>query len=257
MFVLKQFLKTLILPPGIWLLMLCAVIVFWKRNWARKFLITTVVLIGALHSGLTAKATRYYLESRYAPLTDCRTAGQYDAIVVLTGWLIPASGLIPRPQIDVAMYRRLEEAFRLYRQAPKPIIVSGGHVDPFTPSNNENRIACDYLVRWGVAETDIIQEPASRDTFESAFEVSKILTQRGWTRYLLVTSALHMPRSMLAFEATAPEPVPAPGDFTVERISTSPLSFFPTEGAARDTYSALHEYVGLVNYYWRLQWRRK
>jgi uncharacterized SAM-binding protein YcdF (DUF218 family) len=251
MFVLKQFIKALILPPAVWLLLLFAVLLFWKKKWARRFLGLVAVIALMFHSGLTARAIGYYLESRYPPLPDCRTAEPYDGIVVLTGGLIPASGLIPRPQIDIAMFRRLDEAFRLYRQVPKPIIVSGGHVDPFTPSRDENEIACGYLVRWGVPPEHIIPESGSRDTFESAVEVRKILQRRGWRRYLLVTSALHMPRGMLAFGAVAPQPLAAPGDFTVSGISMSPLSFFPSEGAARDIYLALHEYAGLLNYRWR------
>jgi hypothetical protein len=62
---------------------------------------------------------------------------------------------------------------------------------------------------------------------------------------------------MMTFGAIAPQPVAAPGDFTVSNVSISPLSFLPTEGAARDTYAAVHEYAGLLNYYWRLRWRRK
>ena len=38
MFILKQFLKALLLPPMPWLLMLLAVLIFWQRHWARKLL---------------------------------------------------------------------------------------------------------------------------------------------------------------------------------------------------------------------------
>ena len=92
------------------------------------------------------------------------------------------------------MFRRLDEAWRLYRIHPTSVIVSGGHANPFTPSKQENQIACEYLLRWGVPTADVIAEPHSRDTFESAIEVHKLLQARGWTRYLLVTSAVHMPR---------------------------------------------------------------
>ena len=90
MFVLKQFLKALLLPPMLWLLMLIAVLIFWRRSWARKLLFFTCVVIFALHSGLVNHALRYPLESRYAPLRDPKTAGSYDAIVVLTSGMIPA-----------------------------------------------------------------------------------------------------------------------------------------------------------------------
>ena len=68
MFVLKQFLKELLLPPMPWLLMLLAVLVFWRRSWARKLLLVTFLIILALHSGPINYALRYPLESRYPPL---------------------------------------------------------------------------------------------------------------------------------------------------------------------------------------------
>jgi uncharacterized SAM-binding protein YcdF (DUF218 family) len=252
MFVLKQFLKPLLLPPTVWLILLLLVLIFWRRRWARKLLAATWLLIFALHSGLVNHALLYPLESSYAPLLDPKTAGSYDAIVVLTGGSIPAEGLIPFPSINESMFRRLEEAWRLYRIQPKPIVVSGGHVNPFTPAKNENTIAREYLIRWGVPRQDVLGEDRSRDTFESAEEVQKLLRQRGWKRYLLVTSASHMPRSMLAFASRAPEPVPAPGDFSFVGINLNPLSFFPSESAARGLFVTLHEYLGLANYRWRM-----
>src|SRR5919108_2465564 len=162
MFVLKQFLKELILPPFPWLLLLLVVFVFWRRQWARKLLFVTFCLIFVLHSGVFGYWLRYPLEARYAPLIEPGKVEPYDAIVVLTASTIPASGLIPFSTVDEYMFRRLEEAWRLYRLRPKPIIVSGGHVNPFTPSKNENQIARDYLIRWGVPKSDVLAEDRSR-----------------------------------------------------------------------------------------------
>ena len=253
MFVLKQFVKDLLLPPTIWLVLLLAVLVFWRRPWARKLLAATWLLIFALHSGLVNHALRYPLENSYQPLRDPKTAGSYDAIVVLTSGSIPAEGMIPFPTIDEFMFRRLEEAWRLYRIQAKPILVSGGHVNPFTPAKNENEIAREYLIRWGVPRHHVLGEDRSRDTFDSALEVQKIIKAKGWKRYLLVTSAVHMPRSMLVFAARAPEPVPAPGDFSLGKIDLDPLGFFPSESAGRRIFITLHEYLGLVNYHWRVR----
>jgi uncharacterized SAM-binding protein YcdF (DUF218 family) len=252
MFVVKQFLKQIILPPVVWILPLLAVLIFWHRRWARKLLLVTIAAIIFLHSGFVGHWLRYPLESRYTPLLNPRDAGPYDVIVVLTSASIPAGGLLPFATIDEHMFRRLDEAWRLYRIQPKPIIVSGGHVNPFTIDRRENQIACDYLVRWGVPQHHVIGEARSRDTFESAVETGKLLKQRGWKRYLLVTSAVHMPRSMLAFATRAPEPIPAPGDFTLQQVKLSPLDFAPSVGAARAITSTVHEYFGLINYQLRL-----
>jgi uncharacterized SAM-binding protein YcdF (DUF218 family) len=248
MFLLKQILKPLILPPAPWIVLLVLIAIFWRRRWARKALIAVTVLIYALHSGAVSYGLRYPLESRYPALVDPRGVEPYDAIVVLLGSVAPPGGLSPFASIDEGMFRRLDEAWRLYRIRPKPIVVSGGHVNPFTPPRNENRIVCDYLLLWGVPKEHVISEPDSRDTFESAVAVEKIFGRKGWRRYLLVTSALHMPRSMLAFSTVAPAPIAAPGDFHARRGAGG---IFPSEEAARRTAAAVHEYVGLVNYYWR------
>ncbi len=256
MFVLKQFLKALLLPPMLWLLMLLAVLLFWRRAWARKLLFYTILLIFALHSGPVNYGLRYPLESRYPPLLDPKSAGSYDAIVVLTAATIPAGGLIPYPSIDELMFHRLDEAWRLYRLQPKPIIVSGGHVNPLTTDKDENKIARDYLLRWGVPAEHVIGEAHSRDTFESAVEVQKLLKEKGFKRYLLVTSAVHMPRSMLAFSALAPEPIAAPGDFSLGPLEITPFDFIPNEAVARKLFITLHEYLGLANYNWRVRFAK-
>ena len=252
MFTFKQFFKDLVLPPLPWMLLLLAALIFWPRRWARKLLLVTFCLIFVLHSGIAGYFLRYPLESRYPPLLSPAGVEPYDAIVVLTASTFPAGGLIPFPSVDRSMFRRLDEAWRLYRIQAKPIIVSGGHVNPFTPDQGENQIAREYLIRWGVPQKDVLGEDKSRDTFESALEVNKILRERGWQRYLLVTSAVHMPRSMLVFASNAPEAIAAPGDFTLKQFQFTPLDFFPSEGAARDIAACLHEYLGLINYYWRL-----
>lgn len=252
MFVIKQFLKVLILPPMPWFLLLLVVLIYWRRRWARTLLLATFCLIFALHSGIVGYWLRYPLESSYSPLLEPAKVEPYDAIVVLTSSEIPAGGLIPFPTIDEFMFRRLDEAWRLYRIRRKPIIVSGGHVNPFTPDKNENQIAREFLIRWGVPKSDVLGEDRSRDTYESAVEIEKLLRNKGWKRYLLVTSAVHMPRSMLVFKAKAPEPIPAPGDFSLSKFELEPFDFFPNEGVARSIYISLHEYVGLVNYYWRI-----
>jgi len=239
-----------------WLLALLVVIVFWQRKWARKLLFVTLCGIFIFHNGLIGHWLRYPLEASYRPLLNPHDSEPYDAIIVLSSTSIPAGGLAPFPTIDEHMFRRLDEAWRLYKIRPKPIVVSGGHVNPFTPDRDENKIARDYLLRWGVPQQHVLGETKSRDTFESALEVAKLLKQRGWKRYLLVTSAVHMPRSMLAFSTKAPEPTPAPGDFTSREWKLSPFDFAPTVSAARHIALTLHEYVGLVNYYWRVSFAK-
>jgi uncharacterized SAM-binding protein YcdF (DUF218 family) len=254
MFLVKQFLKQLVLSPTPWIVLLILVGLFWRRRWARKLFWAAIVVILALHSVYVETFLRYPLESRYPPVIDPRTAEPYDAIVVLMAGTTPAGGLIPFPKISESLFNRLDEAWRLYRLDPKPIVVSGGHVDPLTVPENENQIARDYLIRWGVPVKHVIAEDESRDTFESAIAMQKLLQQKGWKRYLLVTSAIHMPRSMLAFQSIAPQAIAAPGDFTAV---FSPAEILPNEDAAAKILASAHEYLGIVFYRWRLRFYEK
>jgi uncharacterized SAM-binding protein YcdF (DUF218 family) len=249
MFLMKQVLKQLILPPAPWFILLVVAGIFWRRRWAKAAFWTAVAIIFVLHSPQVGIMVRYPLETRYAPLIDPKDAEPYDAIVVLMAGTIPVGGLVPFPSVTEPLFRRLDETWRLYRLRPKPIIVSGGHVNPVTTPQNENQIARDYLILWGVPKEQVIAEEHSRDTFESAIEVEKVLREKGWRRYLLVTSAIHMPRSMLAFGSIAPTPVPAPGDFTYVGIDAG---VFLTEESAFKIAEVAHEYIGMLNYRWRL-----
>ena len=133
----------------------------------------TFLLILALHSGPVNYVLRYPLESRYPPLVDPAKAGTYDAIVVLTGGSLPATGLIPFPSVKEHMFRRLDEAWRLYRIRPKPIIISGGHVNPFTQPRTKTRSPATFSSAGACPRKDIIGEEKSRDTFENAVETQK------------------------------------------------------------------------------------
>lgn len=242
MLLLRKWLKILMLPPVLWITLLVVVLVFWNKKWARRVLLAGVIVIALLHSTILAWAASYLLESRFPRLRDIRIAAPYDAIVVLTG--------------GHATIHRVEEAWRLYRTLPKPIIVAGDGADPFTTVPSENKVACNYLALLGVPAAHIIPEANSRNTFESAIEVGKILQGKGWRRYLLVTSALHMPRSMLAFQKLAPTPVAAPGNFTVGRRTFGLAALLPSEWAASSTSDAFYEYLGLVNYRWRIRFHQ-
>jgi uncharacterized SAM-binding protein YcdF (DUF218 family) len=96
----------------------------------------------------------------------------------------------------------------------------------------------------GVQEDRIVLETLSRDTAEQADRIRSIVKEEG---VVLVTSAIHMPRSMQLFEQHGIRPVPAPADFTGRKISGSnPARFFPRAFELGKVESALHEYLGLL-----------
>lgn len=104
----------------------------------------------------------------------------------------------------------------------------------------------DLARQLGVASEDIVVENRSRTTGESARLTADLLHQRGVSRILLVTSALHLPRSVLLFRRAGVEVVPYPAEFTAQPRSFQLRSFIPVLARFSLVDAALHEYFGLL-----------
>jgi uncharacterized SAM-binding protein YcdF (DUF218 family) len=156
---------------------------------------------------------------------------------------------------------RVLYAAKLYQEQKAPFIVaSGGRIGWLTGGRPETADMAELLQLMGVPAAAIIQEPNSLNTYENAVEVKKILKKRGFQRVLLVTSALHMPRSLQIFRYQGIDAIPAPTDFLVSEIEAQApnrsfqsviLNLLPDAGRLDRTTQALREYIGLGVY--RLQ----
>ena len=145
---------------------------------------------------------------------------------------------------------RLTEAAllaRRYRDAR--VFYTGG--SPWTAggASGEAEVARQLLIGLGVAPERIGIEDRSRNTDENARFSAKILKPQPGQRWLLVTSAYHMPRSMGLFRKAGFDVTAYPVDFRtagdardyrVELFRVNELSQFDL---------AVHEWTGLTAYY--------
>jgi uncharacterized SAM-binding protein YcdF (DUF218 family) len=194
------------------------------------------------------------LEWQYIPKTELPTA---DAIVVLGGGI--RSQAYPRPDADFSdAGDRVWYGATLYKQKKAPkIIVSGGSISWKGGGNPEAEDLTKLLVTMGVPAENIIQEGASFNTRENAVYVKKILKAQNFKTILLVTSAMHMPRSMAIFKRVGINAIAAPTDYHISRLELAEpnrqtestiLSFFPNEERFWLTTQAIREYIGLLVY---------
>jgi uncharacterized SAM-binding protein YcdF (DUF218 family) len=105
----------------------------------------------------------------------------------------------------------------------------------------------------GVPAKAIIQESESLNTRENAVNTKLILDKREINKILLVTSALHMPRSLEIFRKVGFECIAAPTDFLTvnnenNRGWASVLDLLPSADALKNTTNAIKEYVGSFVY---------
>lgn len=98
-----------------------------------------------------------------------------------------------------ALARRVAHAVALARAGTVDnLLMSGGAVNHPTP---EAHVMRDLALAAGVAPDRVHVEDCSRNTIDNARRCAPILTERGWTRLLLVTDSFHLPRSRLIFAA--------------------------------------------------------
>ncbi len=243
------------------ILLIIATALLWsKPRLATIPIALALVVLLASSNGWVSEWLVRSLEYQYLPPASLPTA---DAIVVLGGATKPP--IPPRPWVDVSEEGdRVFHAANLYKagKAPK-IILSGGRVD--WEGDNvfpESQDMATLLESMGVPATVLIQEPNSRNTRENAVNVKQIMQAQNIKTVLLVTSALHMPRSLWIFRKLGIEATPAPTDFLVtnethaEMQSSLPaitLNLLPEAERLRSTTRALKEYVG-IGVYWLRGW---
>jgi uncharacterized SAM-binding protein YcdF (DUF218 family) len=253
MFLLKK-----IVAPGFYPVSLClgililGLLFLWatRRQRLGKGLVTLgTVLLLLLSLPFLSRQTLIPLEGRYPALLHPETVSWGEKrgtspkwIVVLGGGHVSDPRLPANSQISAAALGRLVEGVRLYKAIPgSKLLLSGGVVfDPVPEAEVMARVA----VLLGVKPQDISLETDSRDTEAEAEIIAKML---GREKFILVTSAMHMPRSMALFRKRGLQPIPAPADFLI-RESPRPLSggFFPRATSLGQVETAAHEYLGLA-----------
>ncbi len=253
---LSKLLPLFIYPLGLaCLLILAALVNLWKRpRQAALSLVLALTVLLAGSNGWLSNQLVQSLEWQHLPIANLPNA---DAIVVLGGSVKPQ--IAPRPSVDLAESGdRVLYGAQLYREGKAPLVImSGGRIDWKGGGPPEAGDMAEVAKTLGVPASAILQEPKSLNTYENAVEVKKMLQSRGIRRVLLVTSAMHMPRSLAIFQKQGIDAIPAPTDFLVtnqeiQEVDSSPqaiiLNVLPDSDRLQQTTRAIKEYVGLVIY---------
>ncbi|WP_413173936.1 YdcF family protein [Anabaena azotica] len=235
--------------------LIVALVTLWKRPKIAAIAISlSLTLLLVCGNAWVAKNLVRSLEWQNIPLAEIPQA---EAIVVLGG--ATKSGVWPRPTVDLSESGdRVIYAAQLYRQKKAPIIVlSGGRIDWRGSGASESADMATILTSIGIPSDVIIQEPDSLNTYENAVNVKKILENRGIKKVLLVTSAMHTPRSLKIFKRQGINVIPAPTDFLVsqgelQELTSTPkgaiLNLLPDTTNLHQFTNALKEYIGSFIY---------
>ncbi|MDD5009091.1 MAG: YdcF family protein [Syntrophorhabdaceae bacterium] len=243
-FIIKKVVTQCLLPPGIFIILLLLASVFLKRR-GRFLALFFALFIYILSIGPTGNLLLMPLENSF-PVPSLEEVKTGDAYVVLGGGVYDnAPDVDGKGALSGDSLARLLTAYKLYRICKKPIILSGGRI---FGRGAEADIAKRTLLSLGAGEQDIIAEPKSIDTRESAQFVREVSDKHKISRIVLITSAYHMKRSHLLFSRHFREIIPYPAGYLASRVSYDVLSFLPSAAALEDVAVAMKEYMGIVFY---------
>ena len=225
-----------------------ALLLWWSRKRAPRALWRVGMAIEiaciVLSTPLGANTLVRWQEDRVSLALTC-AAPEPNTIVLLTA----SARRVPRQPGDIdtlsaSSLRRTLIAARLAHRLPEAQLVVTGTSDK--ESAPVSVVMAQLAIELGVPAASIRTEVAARTTWENARNVRALdpaLPQRVW----LVTSALHMPRSMIAFRAAGFEPCAFPSDRMAVPFD-GVADLLPSGGAASETEAVVHEWIGEIVY---------
>jgi uncharacterized SAM-binding protein YcdF (DUF218 family) len=138
---------------------------------------------------------------------------------------------------------RLLRGFELARAGKaRFVLISAGDPRAMPGDTSEAEWAGRKLREWGIPADRIVAEPRSRNTRENAVETARIVRERGWGSLLLVTSAMHAPRSLGSFRAVGLAPDVLPVDW--KGGDGRGTRWIPNAEALRSSTAAIRELAG-------------
>jgi len=215
---------------------------------ARRFLLGVVSALVVLSTFAVPYAVGRLLVLGYHPFTAADVPRARTAIVLLgaggttaVDWTGEHYSLLER--VGAA---RVLEAVRVFRMTPGAVVISSGGV-----SNEEQDpdavMQREALLQLGVPASSILLEDQSKNTHDEAVLIAPMLGQLGVSHVVLVTSDLHMRRSMAVFRAAGIDAVPA--------IARDPraadrwyLKLLPSREGLDLSRAVVHELLGIPYY---------
>ncbi|OAG27522.1 YdcF family protein [Thermodesulfatator autotrophicus] len=245
-FIFKKIVGNLLLPSGLsFLFLLLAFLAAFSRY--RKSQVKVFLSLGFLVFFLSSTVLPYFLlrplESRYAQPEEA-ILKEAEAIVLLPAYISDRPGLGLFDRIGGETAKRLLAAVSLARKYPEKTLIIVGAGSCGVEMGKGASYLAEIARKMGVKNIEVYDQP--NDTASSARALKKRLAGK---KFILVTAAYHMPRSVFLFEREGLKPVPYPAYY----ISRAEKSFGITDFWPRPInlfYSdlAVHEYLGLAFY---------
>jgi uncharacterized SAM-binding protein YcdF (DUF218 family) len=247
MFVLLK-IVLLVFRPIVWIVVFSLVAALSKKDRRRKIFFR-LALFSLLF--FTNPFIIRHIISLYETKPMNMQAGEHYTAGVLLG------GFVSYNKKDDAGYfnsssDRFIQTLLLYKTGRiSRIIVVAGNGYIVKTNFREADFIKQRLIEAGIPAGDIFTDAASRNTVENAINSKKIIDSLHLPGpYLLISSALHLPRAKMVFRKSGMDVNLYPCDFASKAIANNFLEdyIFPSATALRCWDSFIKEIVGITSY---------
>ena len=219
----------------------------WGRRWLTASVLAYWVASTPFGSWIIAAPVM-----RTGRIESRQQAEGAQAVVVLGGGIRSylADGLAVDDLQSSAL--RVIETARVYKLLENPfVIVSGGPTQQIEPLRAEAIPLRDAMITLGVPASRVLVEDRSMTTRDEAVLVKAILNERHIDRFVLVTSPVHMGRSLASFRSVGLTPIPSASASWSEQPRRS--WWEPQGDLLGLSDEAVYEYLAWL-YYWYRGW---
>ena len=242
-FLLSKLLSFFLVPSNIMVSLGLAGIALLTIGYARAgrwMLVASIVLIAAVGVLPIGSGLALPLEARFPPWDATR--GPPTGIVVVGGGVIKSEISAERGQVAVGRsVERIIAAIELARRYPGAHVVFAG--------GGEGDFVVRLLEKLGVPGDRVIVERKSRNTAENAAFAKQLVMPKAGERWLLVTSAMHMPRAVGVFRKAGFTVDAYPVDYLTSGAKDLWTASDTLMGGIGITDLVVHEWIGLLVYW--------
>jgi uncharacterized SAM-binding protein YcdF (DUF218 family) len=249
-FLLSKTLGIMLLPTNFLIGIGLAGAILLATRWAslaRKLLIASVVLFAICGFSPLGYLVLYPLEQRFPPWDPAQ--GAPDGIIVLGGSVDgDLSAAHGEAVVSGAPDRIIASAALAHRYPNARVLFTGGSPNLLSNDVREADYAASLFESLGIARARLLMERRSRNTQENAEFSKAMAAPKDGERWLLVTSAYHMPRSVGLFRKAGFDVEAYPVDWHVGgRGDLLKFTNVSLEGLDR-VNAGIREWMGLAAY---------
>ena len=196
---------------------------------SKKVGLSGILLLAACSLPIVSKGCIDYLEKDYSPMKAAEVKVS-DAIVVLSGG-----------------NHRIFGGIELVKEEKAPLLILTRGKLPWSTGQPQGEYFRKLAIQLGIPSKKIFLTENVENTDQEAKATRKLLSLDK-SVITLVTSAFHLPRAQLVFEAAGFEVVPFPVDFRRSEDRRTIMDFIPSADSLADTSHFIREIIGRVYY---------